>query len=79
MDTTSSVVVAVIVTAVGQWAKPNGKISMKLVIGMMVLTMFLAALESSNEQLARKFALLILVSALFANIIPISKKLGFSK
>lgn len=77
MDTTTSVVLAVIITAVGQWAKPDGKVSVKLVIGMMVLTLFLSAMDSANSELAKKFALLILVGAIFANAIPITKKLGF--
>lgn len=79
MDTTTAVVMAVIVTAVGEWSKPEGKVSIKLVIGMMVLALFLSGMESVNADLARKFAVLILVGTLLANAIPISKKLGFSK
>lgn len=77
MDTTTSVVLAVIITAVGEWSKPDGKLSVKLVIGMMVLTLFLSAMDSANSELSKKFALLILVGAIFANAIPITKKLGF--
>lgn len=79
MDTTTSVVLAVIITAVGEWSKDDGKVSIKLVVGMMVLALFLSAMDSANSELARKFALLILVGAVFVNAIPISKKLGFSK
>jgi hypothetical protein len=79
MDTTTSTVLAVVIVAVGQWAKKDGKLSIKLVIGMMVLTLFLAAIESSNEKFARQFAALVLVGAIFSNIIPITKKLGFTK
>lgn len=79
MDTTTSVVAAVVVTAVGEWAKPDGHVSVKLVVGMMVLSVFLSTMASANEELAKRFAMLILVGAVFVNAIPISKKLGFSK
>lgn len=76
MDTTTSAVATVLITAAGQWAK--GKtISIKLVIGLMVLAISLAAMDSANEDLAKKFALLILVGALLTNVVPITKKLGF--
>lgn len=79
MDTTTSVVLTSVIVAVGQWAKKDGKITMKLVVGMMVLAVILSAMESGNEKLARQFAALILVGALLTNVIPITKKLGFSK
>lgn len=76
MDTTTSAVATVVITATGQWAK--GKpISVKLVVALMVLAISLSAMESANEELAKKFAVLILVAALMANVIPITKKLGF--
>lgn len=79
MNTTTSVVLTVIISAVGQWSKKDGSISIKLVIGMMVLALFLSALEDTQEKLARQFAALILVGALLLYVKPISKKLGFSK
>lgn len=79
MDTTTSVVLTSVIVAVGQWSKKDGKITIKLVIGMMVLAIILAAMESGNEKLARQFAALILVGALLTNVVPITKKLGFSK
>lgn len=79
MDTTTSVVLAVVIVTVGKWAEKDGKISIKLVIGMMFLTLFLSAMENSNEKLARQFAALVLVGAILTHIVPITKKLGFSK
>lgn len=79
MDTTTSVVAAVLIVAVGQWSKKDGKISIKLVIGMMFLAIFLSALSSANEKLAQQFAALILVGAVFTYFMPIAKKLGYSK
>lgn len=79
MDTTTSVVAAVLIVAVGQWSKKDGKISIKLVIGMMFLAIFLSALSSANEKLAQQFAALILVGAVFTYFMPIAKKLGYTK
>jgi len=79
MDTTTSAVLTVVIVTVGQWAKKDGKISIKLVVGMMVLVLMLSALEQGNEKLARQFAALVLVTALLMNVVPIAKKLGYTK
>jgi len=79
MDTTTSVVLTVVIVSVGQWAKKDGSISIKLVVGMMVLAIMLSALESGNEKLAKQFAALILVGAVLVYAVPITKKLGFAK
>lgn len=79
MDTTSAVVATGIVVFTGQWAKENEGPSIKLVVGGMVLALFLAAMSQSNEKLASQFATLILVGALLTYVIPITKKLGYSK
>lgn len=79
MDTTTSAVLTVVIVTVGQWAKKDGKISIKLVVGMMVLTLMLSALEQGNEKLAKQFAALVLVTALLMNVVPIAKKLGYTK
>jgi hypothetical protein len=78
MDTTTSAVATVVITAAGRWAQ-NKPFSMKLVVALLILALSLSALESANEQLAKKFAVLILVAALLANVIPITKKMGFTK
>lgn len=79
MDTTTTTVLSFIIVTVGQWSKKDGKISLKLVVGMMVLTLMLSALDSANEKLAKQFAALILVTVLLTYTIPITKKLGFTK
>jgi hypothetical protein len=79
MDTTSSTVAAVVIVTVGQWAQKDGTISIKLVVGMMVLVLMMSMLGSANEKLAKQFSALILVSAVFIYAIPITKKLGFTK
>lgn len=79
MDTTSSVVLSSVIVVVGQWAKKDGKISIKLVVGMMFLILMLSALNASNEKFAKQFATLILVGAVFTYALPIIKKLGLTK
>lgn len=79
MDTTTLTVLSVVIVTVGQWSKKDGKVSIKLVVGGMVLAIMLAAMDSANEKLARQFAALILVTVLLTYMIPIAKKLGFTK
>lgn len=79
MDTTTSTVIAVLIVAVGQWTKKDGAISIKLVVGLMVLVLMLSALGSVNEALAQKFAMLVLVTVIFTYFIPITQKLGLIK
>lgn len=79
MDTTTSTVAAVLIVTVGQWAKKDGKISIKLVIGMMVLTLMLSMIGSANEKFAKQLSALILVGAVFTYFMPITKKLGLTK
>jgi len=79
MDTTTSTVAAVLIVTVGQWSKKDGKVSIKLVVGMMVLVIMLSLLSSANEKLAKQFSALMLVGAVFTYAIPITKKLGFAK
>jgi hypothetical protein len=79
MDTTTAVVAAGVIVTVGQWSKKDGHISIKLVVGMMVLAIMLSGLSAVNEKLAQQFATLILVGVVFTYAIPITQKLGFSK
>lgn len=79
MDTTTSTVAAVLIVTVGQWAKKDGKISIKLVIGMMVLVLMLSMIGSANEKFAKQLSALILVGAVFTYFMPITKKLGLTK
>lgn len=79
MDTTSAVALTSVVVATGQWSKKDGHITIKLVVGGMVLAIMLSAMAASNQELADKFATLILVGALLTYAIPITQKLGFSK
>lgn len=79
LDTTTAVVATGIVVFTGQWAKKDEGPSVKLVVGGMVLAVMLSAMSQANEKLASQFASLILVGALLTYVIPITKKLGYSK
>lgn len=79
MDTTTAVFATGIVVFTGQWAKKDEGPSIKLVVGGMVLALILAGMSQANEKLASQFATLILVGALLMYVIPIAKKLGYSK
>lgn len=79
MDTTTAVVATAVVVTAGEWAKNDKGPSIKIVVGGMVLAMFLSALSTSNDKFAAQFSVLILMGALFTYIIPITKKLGFTK
>jgi hypothetical protein len=79
MDATTTTVATVVVVSVGQWAKKDGTVSIKIVVGMMVLVLMLSVMGAANEKLAGQFAALMLTGAVFMYAIPITKKLGFSK
>lgn len=79
LDTTTAVVATGIVVFTGQWAKKDEGPSVKLVVGGMVLAVMLSAMSQANEKLASQFATLILVGALLTYVIPITKKLGYSR
>jgi hypothetical protein len=79
LDTTTSVVATSVIVVTGQWAKNNKGPSIKLVVGGMVLAVMLSIMSNGNEKLASQFGTAILVGAALTYVIPISKKLGFSK
>ena len=79
MDTTTSVVATSVIVVTGQWAKNNKGPSIKLVVGGMVLAVMLSIMSNGNEKLASQFGTAILGGAALTYVIPISKKLGFSK
>jgi hypothetical protein len=76
MDTNTSMVLTGVIVAGGQWAQSK-TIPIKIVVGGGIAAIFLAAISATNDKLARQFALLILVGAIFAYGIPIATKLGY--
>lgn len=77
MDTTTSMIATGVVVTAGRWSQ-NKQLDMTIFVGMGVTAIFLAVMAAENEELASKFALLILITALLIYMVPIAKKLGFS-
>jgi hypothetical protein len=78
MDTTTSAVASGIIVTAGLWAE--GKpFSVKVALGAGFLAIGLAILSGINDQLARGFALLVLISVLLRYGVAISKKTGLAK
>lgn len=64
MNTTTSVVATAAIVTAGRWSEGKG-IELKVAIGATTLGIFLAVLDSANEQFASQLALLVLIVALF--------------
>lgn len=78
MNTTSAAVLTVLVVTGGQYAQ--GKtLSMKILIGLGVFAIGLAALSEVNAELGKAFGLLVLVTAVLMYARPIAKGLGYAK
>jgi hypothetical protein len=78
MNTTNAVVLTGLVVVAGHWA--NGKkLSVRLAIGTGGLVLFLSALNESSPDLAGKFAVLILLAAVFMYAPGVVKKAGLTK
>jgi drug/metabolite transporter (DMT)-like permease len=78
MDAGSAVVGTGLVVALGHWSKDE-PLSIRNFVGVGVLAIGMAFLGQSNQQFANQFGTLVFVAALFAYLIPITKKLGFTK
>lgn len=74
MKTTTSVVLTGAIVAAGQWADDK-QISIKMVVGVGILALSLAALSEVNTQLAEQFGVLILVGAFLIYVVPVTKAL----
>lgn len=78
MNTTNAVVGIGILTVAGRWSQ--GKpLDIKVAIGVGALSLFLAAFNDSYPELAGKFAVLVLIAAVFLYGPAIAKKLGLTK
>lgn len=78
MDTTTSVATTVAVVAAGRWVQDK-PITINMAVGAGVLIIGLSFLDNVNSDLATKFALAILLTAVLTYAIPIARKLGFTK
>jgi phosphatidylglycerophosphate synthase len=79
IDTTTSAVAIGVIVTTGQWAKTGEPPKIKVIVGMLFMAYFLALLSAGNQKLGSQFAALILVGAVLAYAIPITRKLGLTK
>lgn len=78
MNTTNAVVLTAFLVVAGRWSE--GKpLDIKVAVGTGALALFLSVLSSADEGLAGKFAVLVLVSAVFLYGPAIAKKAGLTK
>jgi hypothetical protein len=75
MTPLNSAVLTGLVVVLGQWSE-NKKLSIRVVIGVTVLAIFLSILDSTRADLAKAFGVLILVGAVLRYGVPLTKKLG---
>ena len=78
MNTTNAVVGVGILTVAGRWSQ-NKPLDIRVGIGIGALALFLAAFNDSYPELAGKFTVLILLSAVFLYGPAIAKKSGLIK
>lgn len=78
MNTTNAVLMTGLLVVAGRWA--DGKpLDIKLAVGTAGLALFLAVMNASQPELAGKFAVLVLVGAVFLYGPTIVKKTGLTK
>jgi hypothetical protein len=78
MNPMNAAVLTAVIAMLGRWSK-NKKTDIRFVIQMSVIALGLALTNEMNEELARKFALLIVVVAAFTYAQPIAIKAGLLK
>lgn len=77
MNPTTSVVLTGALAAAGQWAQDK-QVTVKMVVGVGVLALFLAVISEANPKLAQQFGVLVLVGAVFLYGPDVAKKLGLT-
>lgn len=78
MNTTNAVLMTGLIVVAGRWSSDK-PLDIKLAVGTAGLALFLAVLNSNSPELASKFAVLILVGAVFMYGPGIAKKAGLIK
>jgi hypothetical protein len=78
VNTTNAVLMTGLIVVAGHWADDK-KLSVRLAVGTAGLSLFLSVLNSSSPELAGKFAVLVLVGAVFLYGPSIVKKTGLAK
>jgi len=78
MNTTTSVVATGVIVIAGRWANDK-PIELRIVIGAGAFALGLSLLSGADPELASKFALLVLIVALFRYGPHIMNKVGLTK
>jgi len=75
MDVTTSAIATALTVTVGRWSQGK-QLTMQMIFGFVILTIFLAVMQDANSKLAQQFALLILITAVLIYGVDIGKKVG---
>jgi hypothetical protein len=78
MDTGTAIIGTGVIVGMGQWAKGDS-ISIRTFVGVGVLAISLALIQSMNQPFAEQWGLLVFIASLMYYLVPITKALGFSK
>lgn len=78
MNVTNAVVLTAFLVVAGRWSESK-PLDIKVAVGTGGLAIFMSVLNSANEDLASKFAVLVLVGAVFLYGPAIAKKAGLTK
>jgi hypothetical protein len=78
MNTTNAVVLTGVLVVGGKWAQGTN-LNIRIAIGIWALSLFLAVMNESEPELASKFAILVVLGALFLYGPAIVKKIGLTK
>ena len=72
MNTTSSTMLSGALVVAGRWSEGKS-VSPRVVVGVVVLVVILSAMP---DEIAKPFAMLILIAALFRYGLPLAQKVG---
>lgn len=75
MDTTTAAVGTGVIVIAGRWSSGQ-PITIQIGIGVGVYALALSAMSSVSDPLAGKFAILVLIAAVFIYAVPMLSKLG---
>lgn len=78
MDVGTSVIGTGVVVTVGRWAQGKS-LDIKQFVGIGVFAIGIAFVQQANQPFAEKFALMLFIAALMYYLVPITKKLGWTK
>lgn len=76
--TTNAVVGTAAIVTVGKWVSDDEEMDAGVVVGGVILALSLALIEQANPQLAKRFAVLILVVAMFMYVPEIAFAAGLT-